>query len=282
MNDNTSTGVYVWWTALSVISVANIVAWVVLARRLVRQRPSLAAGEYAARRQQLLLSMLFVAGCAFRSFLPRAEGQRICLHEATISSAMWGRWVATVAELSFATQWALLLRHYATRTGVAIGRGISLVAVPLIAIAEVFSWYTTLTTNFIGSVIEESTWALTGTLLVIGFASVWRRVQGRVRRFVGTALLLQAAYVAFMVTVDVPMYWSRWTTDQHHGKAYLTVAEGWTDCHRRRVLTRRWEDWKHEMPWMTLYFSAGVWISLALSRAPRLEPDPRPWAADDR
>lgn len=282
MGDNTSTPVYVWWAALSAISVINIAVAGVFVRRLARDRPTLPASEYADRRLQLILALMFVAGCAFRSFLPRAEGQRICLYDSAISSAMWGRWVATVAELSFATQWALLLHHYATRVGATAGRRIALLVVPLIAIAELFSWYTTLTTNFIGSVVEESTWAVTGTLLVVGFVTVWGRVAGRVRRFVSTAILLQAAYVTFMCTVDVPMYWSRFTTDQGHGKSYLTVAQGWTDCHQRRVVTRRWEDWKHEMPWMTLYFSAGVWISLALSRAPRLGPDARVWAQDNR
>lgn len=269
MTNDTSTGVIVWWTALSVVSLVNIGAWTTVAARLVRDRPLMPPAEYSARRRQLLLSLLFVLGCAFRSFLPRAEGQRICLYDSAISSAMWGRWVATVAELCMVTQWALVLAHYAKGTRLRVARAVSLVVVPLIAVAECFSWYTTLTTNFIGSVIEESTWALTGTLLVIGFATVWSRTRGLRRRFVSTTLLLQTAYVIFMCTVDVPMYWSRWTTDQGRGKHYLTLAEGWQDCRRRRVVTRLWDDWKDEMPWMTLYFSAGVWVSIALSRAPR-------------
>ena len=48
----------------------------------------------------LILSALFVLGCAFRSFLPRAEGQRICLYDSWWSSAILSRSVATVAELA--------------------------------------------------------------------------------------------------------------------------------------------------------------------------------------
>jgi hypothetical protein len=33
-------------------------------------------------------------------------------------------------------------------------------------------------------------------------------------------------------------------------------------------MTRAWRDWVDEMPWMSLYFTAGVWISIALVRAP--------------
>jgi len=244
MTNDTSTGVIVWWTALSVVSLINIATWATVAARLRRDKLFTPPGEYSARRQLLMLSLLFVLGCAFRSFLPRAEGQRICLYDSAISSAMWGRWVATVAELCLITQWALVLAHYAKVTRRRAARAVSLVVVPLIAVAECFSWYTTLTTNFIGSVIEESTWALTGTLLIIGFAVVRPSTRGLRRLFVNATLLLQTAYVIFMCTVDVPMYWSRWTADQARGKQYLTLAEGWQDCHRRRVVTRRWDDWK--------------------------------------
>jgi hypothetical protein len=44
----------------------------------------------------------------------------------------------------------------------------------------------------------------------------------------------------------------------------LTVQDGWRDAHVRRIQTRRWRDWRDEIPWMSLYFTAGVWISIAL------------------
>jgi len=71
-----------------------------------------------------------------------------------------------------------------------------------------------------------------------------------------------------MCLVDVPMYRRRWRADQALGKHYLSLAEGWRDASTRRVVTRAWSDWRDEMPWMSLYFTAGVWISLALVRSP--------------
>jgi hypothetical protein len=118
-------------------------------------------------------------------------------------------------------------------------------------------------------VIEESTWAVTSTIMIVGFALSLPHYGGFARRFMGAAIVLNVAYVTFMCRVDVPMYWSRWRADQAGGRSYLTVAEGLPDSQRRRVVTRRWEDWRQEMPWMSLYFSAGVWMSLALVRAPR-------------
>jgi hypothetical protein len=259
--------VTVWWMTISAISVANILFWIVVAWRWIRAGD--AAQQPPGGRWQLILSAVFVAICAFRSFLPRAEGQRICLYESWLSSALWGRSVATVAELSLVAQWTFVLRDWAARTRVRLTAVISWFLLPLIALAELCSWYTTLTTNFIGSVMEESLWAITATLTVIGVLAVWPRLDRRSRRFILPIGLAVAAYVVFMWSVDVPMYWSRFTADQARGKTYLGIIEGFADAQRQRIVTRRLEDWRHEVPWMSLYFSVGVWISIALMRAPR-------------
>jgi hypothetical protein len=263
-----STGVMLWWSAISAISVANVLAWLLIVRRdEVEEDP-------AVRRErlwQIVLSGIFVFGCAYRSFLPRAEGQRIVLVDTWWSSAILSRAVATLAELSIVAQWTLFVGHWTKAVGSRVGWFVSRLLLPFIAFAEICSWYTTLTTNFRGSVIEESTWAITSGLLTLTLVSLWWRRSEIRRPFIGAAIVLNAAYVMFMATVDVPMYRSRVHADTAAGKTYLTLGEGFIDSSTRRVVTRRWEDWKDEMPWMTLYFSAGVWISLSLIRAPRLK-----------
>src|SRR5882672_11862093 len=105
-----STAVMLWWSAISAISVANVLAWLLIARREdADEEPSLRR----ERLWQVWLSALFVFGCAFRSYLPRAEGQRICLVDSWISAAVISRAVATVAELSLVAQWTIFLREYA-------------------------------------------------------------------------------------------------------------------------------------------------------------------------
>jgi hypothetical protein len=273
-----STGVLVWWASLSAISVVNLVAWVMVVRRTARhdeRDPVLRT----LRRRQIALSALFVVGCAFRSFLPRVEGERFCLYDSWISSAAIARAVATVAELALVAQWALVLARWAREDEVKIVGVIAQLLVPLIAVAEICSWYTTLTTNFLGSVIEESIWAATATLMTLALFRLWPRSRGARRRFVGLAIVLNAAYVVFMCTVDVPMYALRWRRDDARGARYLSLAEGAHDAQARRIPTRRWRDWREEIPWMTLYFTAGVWISISLMRAPLRA---RAVAAEDR
>ena len=76
--------------------------------------------------------------------------------------------------------------------------------------------------------------------------------------------VLGLGYALFMVTVDIPMYASRWLADEASGRVYFSLSEGLWDVGARRVVTFAWEDWYAEIPWMSLYFSVGVWCSLAL------------------
>lgn len=42
------------------------------------------------------------------------------------------------------------------------------------------------------------------------------------------------------------------------------MMEGLKDALRRRRVAHRWSEWRPEVPWMSLYFSAGVWVSFCL------------------
>src|ERR1700742_3326568 len=99
-----------WWGFLTLVSAANIAIWIELYRQFGEQ-PSSEIGL------MLLLCAGYVFGCAFRSILPRADVQRICLFDTWLSSVVVGRSVATIAELCFAAQWALILYQLGTATG---------------------------------------------------------------------------------------------------------------------------------------------------------------------
>src|SRR5262249_10564801 len=107
--DVTSAGVRAWWGALCALSVFNLCCWRVSAAALKQRGASVEPGLSQFQWWQLLLSAVYVLGCGFRSVLPRADVQRIGLIDSWMSSVMVGRSVATVAELCFMAQWALLL-----------------------------------------------------------------------------------------------------------------------------------------------------------------------------
>ncbi|HEY6475664.1 MAG TPA: hypothetical protein VI456_03730 [Polyangia bacterium] len=261
---NASLGVVAWIWFLRALSVFNIAIWLRMAAQFQRESPLQGPELRRYRRRQLILSALFVGGCAFRSIFPRADVQRICLFDSWISVVAIGRSVATVAEMAFIAQWALLLGESAGPGPRDVARMISRVLVPIIAVAELCSWYAVLSTNYLGNAVEQSLWTFASALVVVGL--VWRERAAR-QRFVGIAAALIGAYIVFMSLVDIPMYLHRWIADEQLGHHYLSFFEGVRDAATRRVVTREWEPWRQEIPWMSLYFSTGVWVSLWLTRA---------------
>ena len=263
-----SVDIFLWWAFLCGVSGLNILAWSISATTLGRRQALLSPEVYASRRLQLLLSAGYVFGCAFRSALPVCDVPRIALFDVWLSSVIVGRSVATFAELCFVAQWALLLREIARATGNNVGKSASLALLPLILVAEACSWYSVLTTSNIGHVAEESLWGLSAALLVVSLVSIWPRCEAAFRPLLAVWCAVGVAYVAFMFLVDVPMYWTRWISDEASGRLYLSVSEGMLDASQRLVVSHRWEDWQNEVAWMSLYFSVAVWFSIALVHAP--------------
>jgi hypothetical protein len=252
-----------WWGLLTLVSGVNIAVWFVLYRQL-HQQPAGSLGSTSGIELMLLLSAAYVFGCAFRSFLPRADVQRICLFDTWLSSVVVGRSVATVAELAFAAQWAMILHQLGMMTEADTTLNAAWVILPLIIIAECFSWYAVLTTNYLYNAIENSLWAVAFFIIGIGLCRLLPEFDGLVRVALVVAITGIASYLAFLMTIDVPMYLSRWRTEVGDGSALLSPLEGLRDVSTRWVVTHDLAEWKDEIPWMSLYFSAAVWASLAL------------------
>lgn len=213
----------------------------------------------------LLLCAAYVLGCAFRSLLPRADVQRICLFDTWLSSVFVGRSVATVAEVCFVIQWAIVLRALANVANADTTRNISKTIVPLVVLAEGSSWYAVITTNYLGNVLENSLWTVIFVLIAIALLDLMNRYRGVVQLAIGVAAAGIAGYVVFMSAVDVPMYFSRWQADIAAGREFFGLAFGLHDVATRWIVTNDISRWKDEIAWMSLYFSAAVWTSLLLA-----------------
>jgi hypothetical protein len=252
-----------WWRLLALVSSANIALWFLLYRQFQdRATDSLSSSSNIGL--MLLLCAAYVFGCAFRSFLPRADVQRICLFDTWLSSVFVGRSVATVAEVCFAAQWAIILSQLGGMVGADTTLNAAWVIVPLILIAECFSWYAVLTTSFLGNAIENSIWAVAFLLVGIGLCRLLPEFNGPVRVALAIGIIGIAVYLAFLVTVDVPMYLSRWKAGLADGSKLLGFLEGIHDARTRWIVTHDFAHWKDEIAWMSLYFSLAVWASLAL------------------
>jgi hypothetical protein len=265
-NDPGKTGVgmsraVAWWhTLLRANAVLNVALWSLAAAAVTREQTPIPVDTDAAW-MQLVLSAVYVAGCAYRSFLPVIDIPRIVLVDSRLSSVLVGRSVATVAELCFAAQWALVLHRVAVLVDSPFVLAVSFVVIPLIVLAELCSWYAVLTTGQRAHAAENSLWGVAAALVVIGLLVTEPQ---RLPALYPVTIAGGAAYVAFIFIYDVPMYWSRWRGDQTKGHRYSSIADGLVDISRRWTVSYDWEDWKNEVPWMSLYFTFGVWSSIWL------------------
>ncbi|MEQ1518082.1 MAG: hypothetical protein ABL931_16505 [Usitatibacteraceae bacterium] len=263
--------VFLWWALLCTVAGVNVFAWSLSAKSLRQRQDVLPADIYALRRLQLILAAGYVFGCAYRSALPVYDVPRIVLMDSWLSSVIVGRSVATIAELCFVTQWALMLWEISRHTASRVGKLSAVTIVPLIVIAETCSWYSVTTTSNIGHVIEESLWGISAALMAISLVAIWPRCDASRRPLLAAICAVAIAYVFYMFYVDVPMYWQRWIADEGSGRAYMSVAQGVSDASQRWVVSHRWDDWKNEVAWMSLYFSTAVWLSIAFIHVPPLK-----------
>jgi hypothetical protein len=259
-----------WWGFLTFVSSANIALWFLLYRHFHDQLTG-SLSRASGIGLMLLLCAAYVFGCAFRSFLPRADVQRICLFDTWLSSVLVGRTVATVAEICFAAQWAIMLWQLGEMTGAQTTVNAAWAIFVLIVVAECFSWYAVLTTHYLGNAIENSLWAVAFFVVGLGLCRLLPEFNGPVRVALVVAIIGIAGYLAFLMTIDVPMYLRRWRAELADGGRLLRPLEGLYDVSTRWVVTRDIAHWREEIAWMSLYFSLAVWSSLALCAAYALE-----------
>jgi hypothetical protein len=118
-----------------------------------------------------------------------------------------------------------------------------------------------LSLNHIGHAIEESLWALLMLLLAAASGAAAFAAHGSLRVMLIAGFLSYGVGAGLTLVFDVRMYVQRWRT---HAGGYLTLATGLRDSRQRRHPTLTWDVWRVEAPWMTVYFSIGVWTSLAM------------------
>jgi hypothetical protein len=243
-----------WLGSLAALAAFNVGLWFWVARS--------ASLSTRYSETQLLLSGVYVAVCGFRSLFPRVDLERVCVWDTWLSTILIGRTAATIAELCFALQCGLFVHQLSDITGLLVLDAVAHAFVPLAILAEVVCWYAVLSLNHIGHAIEESLWALLMLFLSAGFAMAALAAQGPLRLMLIAGFLVYGVGAGLTLAFDVTMYVRRW--QQNGAGVRLTLATGLRDSHYRRHPTFTWEVWREEVPWMTLYFSIGVWTSLAM------------------
>ncbi len=250
-----------WWRGLSAIAVFNLCAWAVTC--------VVVDNDAVDVRRQLVLSGIYTAVCAFRSFLPRIDLERTVLVDSVFSSVALGRSAATIAEVSFAAQVGLVVAEVGSRAGIAGYDVVGVVVVALLTLAQCFCWSSVITLSHLGHAIEESLWAVVFAVVGVCLAIAAPQLTGTWHVVAVVGAVVAAVYVAFMIIVDVPMYVHRWRKSLADGERRLGLREGLQDAAQRRHATQSWSVWRPEVAWLTGYFLFAVWISLGMVHLPR-------------
>jgi len=247
---------YIWWKFLCFTAVINILVWLVA----IWMHSDMQSFSYA----QPILSGIYVMICAFRSFYPRIDLERYCLIDTPLSSVVLGRSFATIAEICFSIQCALLIYDLGILLESTTIIYIAYTIVPIIVIAQACCWYATLTLKHIWHAMEEFAWVVMVLLAAICFMTGFAMLDGVYKVLMGIGLLscLGSAYI--MLFIDIPMYFSRNKDGSKSGTKYLSCEEGMRDALNRRVQTNDWKVWRKEALWITPYFTFGVWLSIGM------------------
>jgi hypothetical protein len=180
-----SNPVSLWWIFLVSVSTCNIIFWAWSLYYLKRFRSH---ENNKLIKALIWLSAGYVFVCAFRSVLPRADVQRICLFDTWWSSVLVGRTFATIGELCFIAQWAIVLNQIAKLADSRVTEKLTHFIFPLIVIAEMFSWYAVISTHYLGNSCEESLWAITYALILICLVLLFPKFKGAIKYAIARAL----------------------------------------------------------------------------------------------
>src|SRR5207237_339944 len=88
----------------------------------------------------------------------------------------------------------------------------------------------------------NSLWAVAFFAVGVGLCRLLPEFHGAVRVILAIAIAGIAGFLAFLMTIDVPMYLNRWRTGDADGDKRLTPREGLRDVSTRWVVTHflRW------------------------------------------
>ncbi len=252
--------VLTWWRVLCALAALNVCLW------LVVWHIGPASAAYGGL--QLVLSGVYVLVCAYRSVLPRVDLERLVVVDTRLSNIFLGRAAATIGETCFALQLGLLVHQLAEHAGVPRVQGVAWVVPMFMVVAQGFCWHSVLTLNHITQAVESILWAAGFLWMAVLLGVIARSSNGWINSLAIFGIACSTAFVAYVLSVDAPMYWRRYRYGRARGQAYLRLDHGARDAWQRRVHNGSWAVWKPDALWLTPYFSFGVWISIAMVCVP--------------
>ena len=276
-----------WWTFLIVVSIFNIafITNYYFTHSLNNKQTFV-----------FILAFIFAIVCAIRTISPTKYTEKTCFLKTKIFTPFIIRTLATIAELAYIILCVYvfihiikLIQQYSNKKLGHIKPYVYAV-IPIIVLAEIFSWSGSITEYQPWNISEEVMW-LVATLIFIGLSlyilSIIKNIKSpkikSVYNFFTITIPIATVFAGFLAIVDIPMYVNRWKEDKKldvkpikietikdfvldfKEKHRLDYDKKFNDLQQCRKVDQSFDEWKQEIPWLTGYFTIGVWSSFALA-----------------
>lgn len=256
--------VYIWWIFLILVSIFNI-------NYIVNFLLTNEMDNF--QRKLTLLAMVYTVVCGIRSAFPKKDVECVCLFNSPLSWPLFGRSIATVAELCYIKLIILII----TKVIKDVDSEDNFLKIyildklfPFIAIAQLFSWMGCLTKNNLWNASEESIWMITFTIITIININIYNKLSllddslknNAIKSLLKLAIPFGILFVVFLIIIDIPMYISRWKKNPN--PKYKPMYENIKNLAQCKKVSKSFETWKQDIPWQTGYFTFGVWSSIGL------------------
>ena len=237
----------------------------------------------------IIFSFIYSIACSFRAIWLKKPVQQLCLNNNLFSSPFFGRTIATIAELSFATQIITFIKFITkeiyTHNKINIPSFTYLnYLVPSIFVAQFFCWLACITKFHLWNAVEESIWTIFAIILLYHIYTIYPLLQNTKsnKKFTYINNLFQKIipfiiiYIIFMIKIDIPTYINRWKQSDLNNDGNITFSEFIKDFTKKhsnllsklfnlfkcKIISTNYSDWKDSISFFSGYFTIAVWASI--------------------
>lgn len=271
-----------WWTFLIIISIFNILFI------------SIYAFTHKLNNKQFIIfvfAFIFSIVCAIRAFYPTKYTEKTCFLKTKYYTPFVIRVLATIAEIAyillFVYVFIYIIKNIKTITNINLDylKKYVYIVIPIIILAEVFSWLGSITEYQLWNVSEEVLWFLSSIILIVISLYILNNIKhiktSKIRSIyylLSCIVPVATIFATFMIVVDIPMYIQRWVKGEKiESKTIHQIFNEFKSKHRKnfdnkindfrqcKKVDKSLNTWKQEMPWLTGYFTIGVWTTFVLA-----------------
>ena len=271
-----------WWAFLVIISIFNIAFIIIymLSHKLTDMQKPL-----------FFFALIFSIVCGIRAIWPTKYVEKTCFLKTKIYTPFIIRILATVAEIAYILIFVFVFLHIIktihkfTTHKLDHLKPYIYAVIPLILLAEVFSWLGSVTEYQFWNISEEVMWFISSIILIALSLYILSKIKTSsepkvksIYYLLSVTVPIATLFAAFLALVDIPMYIRRFNRNNiteikdiksffrdFENKHKINFNKRLDEMKKCQQVDQSLETWKEEIPWLTGYFTIGVWSSFALA-----------------